>query len=335
MVVLEKEKLYPLKFEPVYKEVFWGGSKLRSALGRPLEDSAFPIGEAWDIADRGNVNSEVVNGPLTGTTLAELVAHFGCDFVGKNYSGGPFPVMVKIIDAAKRLSLHVHPGETYAAGGEVVCEPKTEMWFVLQAEKGAKIYAGLKTSSTRQQFLNQLSDPEVEDLLQSFDSIPGDAFFIPGGRVHSIGAGNLLLEVSQNSDTTYRISDWNRVDEHGEARPLDPRAAVAAMDFTDRAVSRICGASDAAGHNRKYPLINRCPFFRCEELMLVGNWRDNTNKTSSCHILTAVNTPFDVGDEHVSAHAERGESILIPACFEDYMIAVKPGAETDIIRTTL
>jgi len=335
MITIEKDALYPLLFEPVYKSVFWGGNKLRTLLNRPLPPDTPPIGEAWDICDRPNVSSTVINGPLAGTTLAELAANFGCDLVGRSFQGGAFPVLVKIIDAAKRLSLQVHPTEEFCREQNTFCEPKTEMLYVLQADPGARVYASLKHSVTRQQFMDCIHDPEIESLLQNFDSIPGDAYFLPPGRVHTLGAGNLVLEISQNGATTFRITDWNRVDESGEKRDLNVRDAVACMDFTDRTVPRICGASNTTDHNRKYPLVNHCQSFRCEELMLVEDWRSTTDKCASFHILTAIDHPFNVGSERGWTRVERGRSVLIPACFEDYMIAVENKTGTNIIRTTL
>ena len=151
-----------------------------------------------------------------------------------------------------------------------------------------------------------------------------------------MSGGNLVLEVSQNSDTAFRLMDWNRVDETGEKRELHIHDAVTCMDFIDRTVSRICGASNTTSHNRKYPLVNRCPYFHCDELMLVANWHDTTGNGVSCHILTAVNRAFDVvtGDG-MQVHVPFSESVLIPACCGEYQILVSPEAETDIIRTTL
>lgn len=133
----------------------------------------------------------------------------------------------------------------------------------------------------------------------------------------------------------FRISDWNREDENGERRELNIRDALACTDFTDRMVPRICGASNTSPVNRKYPLINRCPSFHCDELMLVERWRDTTGPDNSFHILTAVSGPFSVGNERFLTHVKYGESVLIPACFGNYVISVPENKETDIIRTTL
>lgn len=336
MINLEKSELYPLLFEPVYKQADWGGVKLRTVLGRPLTEDSPSLGEAWDICDQPDFSSVVSNGSLAGVTLRDLLARYGSDFAGKNYRGGAFPVAVKILDASKRMPLQVHPGEnalTAAVGGE----PETEMWYILQADRDARVFAGLRPEATRQAFLNLLDKPEIEATLQSFTSISGDAYFIPGGRVHSLGAGNLVLKISRNIDTAYRIYDWDRVGNDGEKRPLQVREAIGIMDFMDRAVPRICGASDSTDHNRKYPLINRCRFFQCDELMLVEDWHDSTATTASFHLLTALNTPFSVGKDTADDRVcvDYSASVLIPACYGEYRIFTEKDRETDIIRTTL
>ena len=218
MINFDKDELYPLLFEPLYKEVMWGGTQLASKLNRPILSDGPPIGEAWEICDREGFSSSVANGPLAGTTLHELVAGCGKEFVGHRFSGQYFPLLVKLIDAGKRLSLQVHPNEAACAKIGNGAEPKTEMWYIIAAERGAKIIAGLSGKSTRRQFVDNINSSDIEKLLQVFDSYPGDAYFINAGRVHAIGAGNLLLEIQQNSDTTYRISDWGRTDADGKPR---------------------------------------------------------------------------------------------------------------------
>lgn len=332
----ENQKLYPLLFEPAYKQVFWGGSKMRTLLGRDLPEDAPPIGESWEICDRPNISSEVINGPLAGVSLRDLVERYGKALIGKNYFGGPFPLMVKLLDTAQPIAMQVHPTEEFCAKHTTYCEPKTEMWFVIDADPGSTIYAGLRSTSTRQNFLNSIREPGLEKQLQQFAAVKGDAYFIPSGRIHTMSGGNLILEVSQNSDTAFRLMDWDRVDETGEKRELHVHDAVSCIDFVDRTVSRICGASNAASHNRKYPLVNRCSYFHCDELMLVANWRDTTGNGASCHILTAVNRAFTLStNDGVQVCVPFSGSVLIPACCGEYLITVEPGTETDIIRTTL
>ena len=334
MIDFDKDALYPLLFEPAYKQVLWGGHRLAEKFGRPLPPDGPPIGESWEICDRPEFESPVVNGPLKGTTLRELVDAFGKDFVGHAYTGGRFPILIKLLDAEKRVSLQVHPNEAAcrAIGGGA--EPKTEIWYVIDAAPDAKIIAGLNRNSSRMRFMENLDSPEIESQLQVFDSVPGDSYFISAGKVHSIGAGNLLLEIQQNSDTTYRLSDWGRSNPDGTARELHIEQALQCIDFMDRTVPRITGPSDKVSHNRKFPLLNRCPFFKVDELLLTTDWHDSTESPASFHLLSAVSSSFTVGRGDKTAAVPPGSTCLLPASFGNYTI-IPPEGGTTIIRTTL
>ena len=333
--MIEKEDLYPLLFKPVYKEVMWGGSNLEKILHRELPaERKGPIGESWEITDRPEGVSIVANGPLTGTSLSDLVRYFGSDLIGEKYNGGAFPLLVKIIDAGKRLSLQVHPDENACARIPGI-EPKTEMWYIIHAEKNAKIIAGLRSDTTKLTFLRNVAGREVEHTLQIFDSVPGDAYFIKAGKVHAIGAGNLLLEIQQNSNTTYRLSDWGRVDENGKSRELHVEQAKDCIDYMDRTVSRVSGACDKSTQNRKYPLVKNCPYFQVEEIRLFEKWRDNTATTNSFHIITAISGPVRVGRGDLVTDVPAGVSCLIPAVFGTYFIDRLSDERTTVIKTTL
>ncbi|MBR4665727.1 MAG: class I mannose-6-phosphate isomerase [Lentisphaeria bacterium] len=335
MVNLDKDALYPLLFEPACKQVIWGGHRLAEKYGRALPEDGAPVGESWEICDRPEFASPVSNGPLKGVTLRELVEKFGREFVGRSFRGGRFPILVKLLDAEKRVSLQVHPDAAACAmiGGSA--EPKSEMWYILDAAPGATILAGINPKSSKMRFLENLNSPDIEAQLQVFDSFPGDAYFIPAGRVHAIGAGNLLLEIQQNSDTTYRISDWGRVGADGKPRELHIEQALKCIDFMDRTVPRITGPSDQVSHNRKFPLLNHCPFFRVEELLLTTDWHDSTASTASFHLLTAVSAPFTVGRAGKFTEVPTGSSCLLPACFGSYTITPSGDGQKTIIRTTL
>ncbi|OGV38657.1 MAG: hypothetical protein A2020_03795 [Lentisphaerae bacterium GWF2_45_14] len=332
--MIEKDKLYPLLFEPVYVRRMWGGTVMSEVLERPLSEIKEPIGESWEISDRDDAQSTVLNGELAGIDIKQLVESYGKDLVGRNFKGGRFPLLVKIIDAGKRLSLQVHPDEAACQKLGEGAEPKTEMWYIIAASRGAKIMAGLRANATRMRFISTMNSSEVEECLQTFDSVPGDAFFIKAGRVHAIGAGNLLLEIQQNSDTTYRVSDWGRVDADGQSRELHVDKAMQCIDFMDRTPPIIRGVSDNVEHNRKFPIINKCPFFQVSDLRLVDKWQDNTESTSSFHLITAIDNPVIVGRGEFCARVEKGNTCLIPACFGRYMITLVSG-ETTVVRTTL
>lgn len=334
-MLTQKENLYPLLFEPIYKDVMWGGDMLSSRLKRDLPRREAPIGESWEIVDRDDDKSIVSNGRLSGTTITELLAEFGKEIIGPNYEGGPFPLLIKIIDAGKRLSLQVHPDELACEKIGEGAEPKTEMWYIIDSKKDAKIIAGLQPRATRRQFEDTVNSPEVENSLQIFDSASGDAYFINSGRIHAIGAGNLLLEIQQNSNTTYRVSDWGRVGVDGKSRELHVEKAMKCIDFMDRTSPIITGVSDSTNHNRKFPIINKCPFFKVDDLRLVETYMDNTNSTASFHLITAINNPVAVGKGDSQVEIPIGMTCLIPAVYGAYEVSIIDGSETTVVKTTL
>jgi mannose-6-phosphate isomerase len=221
--------LYPLTFEPIFKERIWGGRRLEQLYGKPIPANV-PIGESWEITDRPEGVSVVKNGPLKGKTLNWLVENHSEELFGKKFSGN-FPLLIKILDAQEKLSLQVHPPAKLAPllGGE----PKTEMWYIVHAEPGAELYVGLKRGVTRAEFEQKIKAGTVADCFHRVPVKTGDAMFLPSGRVHAIGAGLVLFEVQQNSDTTYRVFDWNRVDKSGKARDLHVKESLASIDFND------------------------------------------------------------------------------------------------------
>ena len=307
---------------PYLRPMIWGGVRLKTKYNKVSESEN--IGESWELTIRPEAVSTIANGVYEGKRLCDVM----------NYDG-TFPLLIKFIDARDKLSVQVHPDDDITDTNGLPLG-KTEMWYILQADKGARVFAGLRTDATRQKFLDRIRESDVLEQVQGFDSVVGDAYFIPGGRLHCLGQGNLVLEISRNSDTTFRLSDWNREDAGGLHRELHVRDAVTCLDFSDRAVPRVCGVSNRTSHNRKYSLISHCPFFHCDKLMLVEDWRDATDVRTGFHILTAVNQPFTVENSRFCTRVGVFESVLIPACFGDYMVRVTPGTEgTDIIRTTL
>lgn len=224
-------RLPPLRFSPVYKERIWGGRALADVFGRALPPG--PIGESWEITDRPQGVSRVTGGPLDGGTLCELMERHPRELLGDAApaAGGRFPLLVKILDAQDVLSLQVHPPAHLAAqlGGE----PKTEMWYVAQAAPGAHLFAGLRRGVTREEFARRARDGSVAQCFHRLDVRAGDAMFLRSGRVHALGAGLLIFEIQQNSDTTYRVFDWNRVGLDGRPRDLHLEPSLASIDFDD------------------------------------------------------------------------------------------------------
>jgi mannose-6-phosphate isomerase len=223
--------LYPLTFQPILKERIWGGRNLATLYAKPLPP-ARRIGESWEISDRPGDESVIARGPLQGKTLHWLMEQCPGDLLGpRRNMPSRFPLLIKIIDALDTLSLQVHPPPERAAqlGGE----PKTEMWYVAQAGPGAEFFAGLKTGVSRAEFEAKLAGQTVAECFHRIPVKHGDAMFLPSGRVHALGAGTVIFEIQQNSDTTYRVFDWNRLDEQGKGRALHVEESLASIDFAD------------------------------------------------------------------------------------------------------
>ncbi len=222
-----------LRFTPLYQTRVWGGRRLETVLHRTLPD-AQPYGESWELVDREREQSVVADGPLAGMSLHRLwtdhrEAVFGSRFAA---SASPrFPLLIKILDCADDLSIQVHPPATLAAS--LNGEPKTEMWFVAHADPSARIYAGLRRGVTRADFERALGDGTVAGCVHHADARTGDSLFVPSGRLHALGRGLLIYEIQQNSDTTYRVFDWNRVGLDGRPRALHIAESMQSIDFTD------------------------------------------------------------------------------------------------------
>jgi mannose-6-phosphate isomerase len=220
---------YPLVFTPINVKRVWGGSRMSGALGKHLP-AGQPIGESWDLVDLAEAQSRVALGPATGIGLHELVQQWEQRLMGPAaLDGGRFPLLVKYLDAAKTLSVQVHPDAEVAArhGGR----PKSEAWYILDREPGGVIYRGLQPGTTREDFHAGIEGGQVEQLLQSVEVQPGDLIPVPPGTVHAIGAGVLLAEVQQPSDTTYRVYDWGRVGLDGSPRALHVSEALESIHF--------------------------------------------------------------------------------------------------------
>ena len=221
----------PLVFEPLYQHRVWGGRALSAAFNRHLPPDG-RIGESWEIVDRPREQSVVTRGPHAGRTLRQLLEQHADALMGAGWDRArPFPILVKWLDCRDRLSLQVHPPRSVAAA---LCgEPKTENWYIARAEPGAALIAGLRRGVTRQDFERAIAGGGLEPLVHRFPVRTGDSMFVRSGRVHAIDAGNLILEIQQNSDTTYRVYDWGRVGEDGVPRQLHVTESLRCIDFDD------------------------------------------------------------------------------------------------------
>jgi mannose-6-phosphate isomerase len=225
-----KKMAHCLTFAPLYQPRVWGGQKLSEVFGRPLPTDT-PIGESWELVDRPNEQSIVDRGPYEGWSLHQLWSERRAELFGDGFSDERFPILIKILDAAEPLSVQVHPPLTVAK--ELQGDPKTEIWYFVQTAPDAGVYVGLKNGASKELFEAALAQGSVADLVHRIPTRPNTFIFIPSGRIHAIDAGNLIFEIQQNSDTTYRVFDWNRLGLDGKPRELHIQPCLASIDFSD------------------------------------------------------------------------------------------------------
>lgn len=277
-------------------ERVWGGRRLVSLYSKALP-SGGPIGESWELVDRADEQSVVADGPLKGETLHELwTAHRG-EIFGEGLPDSPrFPLLFKLLDCEDTLSVQVHPPASLAS--ELGGEPKTEMWFMLHTTPDAAVYAGTKRGVTRGQFEQALEQGRVEELIHRLPTRAGDAIFIPSGRIHAIGAGNVIFEVQQNSDTTYRVFDWNRLGLDGKPRELHIGESLASTDFDD-------AEPQLATPNGE--TVVECEYFRVERWAISGARPCGT--ASRFAVFMVIEGEIECG----SARFGPGALFLVPA----------------------
>ncbi len=248
----------PITFIPLYMQRVWGGRELERVYGRTLPDAVNPYGESWEIVDRENEQSTVDGGAFDGSTLHQLWTERRGEIFGDDLPDSDrFPILIKILDARDDLSIQVHPPLHLAE--ELGGEPKTEMWYIAGCDPGAKLYVGLKHGVSRADFERATADGTVADLVHAIHPSSGDSIFIPSGRLHAIGAGFLIHEIQQNSDTTYRVFDWNRLGLDGRPRDLHVPQSLASIDFDDFEPTM-----DSPVGNT----LARCDFFKTDRISL-------------------------------------------------------------------
>ncbi|OUX37350.1 MAG: hypothetical protein CBE26_03380 [Kiritimatiellaceae bacterium TMED266] len=316
--------LYPLTFKPVYKDYPWGNTRLPALLGRSAPEGIYA--ESWEISTHRDGESLVANGEWAGRTFAEVLKANRNEVLGTAVEGDDFPLLIKLIDAAHPLSVQVHPNNGNAA--EVQGEPKTEMWYFLH-EEPAKIYCGLQPGTTRLDFEKAIEEADFESILRTVPAHRGEAVFVPGGRVHAIDTGCLILEIQQNSNTTYRVYDWGRMGHDGKPRELHIDKALQVIDFEDRA-DPVCKPVQ-----RTEQITNICTsdFFVLDELRVESSL-ELVADGQSFHALFSADTGFDIlyGDGAVESIA-RGASVMVPACLGAYTLKTEKSAS--ILKTSV
>ncbi len=317
--------LYPLKFNPIFLEKIWGGNRIKTVLGK---DYDLPnCGESWELsAVEGNV-SVVRNGFLKGNNLTELGEVYMGDLLGdKVYKkfGIEFPLLFKFIDADADLSIQVHPGDELAAKRHNAYG-KTEMWYVIHAEKGALINSGLNREITREEYIGFLEKGKLTEILCFEETFPGDVFFIPAGRIHAIGKGILLAEIQQTSDVTYRIYDYERRDKEGKIRELHNELALDAIEFAYHSEYK---TKYEAESNKSSEIVS-CPYFTTNMLRFNQKLEKDYHQLDSFVVYMNLKGSFSIIFETGTEVVEQGETVLIPASLENfYLVPLTPEVET-------
>jgi mannose-6-phosphate isomerase len=310
---LESSELYPFKFIEIYKPYIWGGTNLRK-IGKDIKNNKI-VAESWEISDHDDDISIVKNGPLAGNNLRYLIETFGEDLCPKT-SNGRFPVLIKYIDANRKLSVQVHPNDDYARAHENLNElGKTECWFVMDAPPGAELIMGLKKGVDKQDFTRMIAENSYEEGLNRLAVSRGDFIFIKTGTVHAILEGIMVCEIQENSDTTYRLYDWGRRGSDGKPRPLHIDKAMDVINFPqndlyEKYMEEIVVDYVRDKKNISHALV-RCPYFNID---LLNYTRDFDISINDSH-FNALNILDGSGSIHYAAgHVpfKKGETILIP-----------------------
>ncbi|GGG54171.1 type I phosphomannose isomerase catalytic subunit [Bizionia arctica] len=313
-----KFNLYPLKFHPILKDKIWGGQKLNTLLNK---ESHLPnVGESWEISDVEGDTSLVSNGTLENQSLKHLLSTYKADLIGKkNYEkfGDNFPLLIKFIDANKDLSIQLHPNDELSKKRHNSFG-KTEMWYVMQAEADSKLIVGFNQPMNSEIYLEHLHNKTLTQIL-NFDKVEsGDTYFIEVGRVHSIGAGVLLAEIQQTSDVTYRVYDWDRVDEKGNFRELHNDLALEAFDFNMPNNFRVPYKNE---ENQANNMVS-CPYFTTNYLKINKSLKIK-NTHDSFIIYMCVEGEVEILTPNNRESIKTGETIMVPANISEFEITSK------------
>ena len=315
-----KKALHPLKFQPILKDKIWGGQKLNKHFNKASDSKI--LGESWEISTVPEDVSIVSNGELKGESLQQIVEDYQSELLGeKNYKrfGNEFPLLIKFIDAKEDLSIQLHPNDELAKERHNSFG-KTEMWYVMQADKDANLIVGFNQPMDKETYLKHLENKTLTEIL-NFDKVKeGDTYFIESGRVHAIGAGVLLAEIQQTSDVTYRVYDWDRVDADGNERDLHNDIAIDAFDFNMKDDFRV-------KYSTKKNISNTtvsCPYFTTNFIELDSEVKKQ-NTHDSFIIYMCVDGDVEISTKDSTDVISKGETLLIPAQIKNYTLETKYG----------
>lgn len=319
---------YPLKFQPIYKEKIWGGQKIKTILDKNFGNLP-NCGESWELSGVAGDVSVVTNGPLAGTDLNQLLAEAGQSLMGKRvYAASPneFPLLIKFLDANEDLSIQVHPNDEQAKAKHG-CLGKTEMWYILQADPAATLIAGLSKNTDRQAYQALLANNGLKEILNEEQVAAGDVFFIPAGRVHTIGKGILLTEIQQTSDVTYRIYDFDRVDAQGKKRELHTAQALEVIDFKKHDQYK---STYQDLPNQSNQLVSD-KYFETNKLTLTRSLQRELLQLDSFIIYICVEGSGSITAGTSTVAIKKGETVLIPASIAT--ISLLPNETLTLLET--
>jgi mannose-6-phosphate isomerase len=320
--------LYPLKFKTIYKDKIWGGEKIKTILGKDF--SPLPnCGETWEISGvQGNI-SEVENGIFRGKLLTEMIHTFGSELLGKKVEhrfGSDFPLLIKFLDAKEDLSIQVHPNDEMAKKRHNGLG-KTEMWYIFQADKGASLISGFSQKLDKEKYQQKFKEGKLTEILSRENVEAGDVFFIPAGRVHTIGAGVMLAEIQQTSDITYRIYDFDRKDDKGNRRELHTEEALDAITFEHLETYK---TSYKTNKNTVNQLVN-CEYFLTNKYVIDKPMSKDDSSLDSFKILICYKGKSVLKGGNFEISMAMGDVVLIPACIKQ--LEILPDGELEFLET--
>lgn len=303
--------LYPLKFNPILKSMIWGGEKLRQY--KAISTDQKNIGESWELSGVPGNESVVSNGEFAGRTIMELIKEYSPELLGRNVyetCGEKFPLLIKFIDARDDLSIQVHPDDAMAQAVHGQPFGKTEMWYVVSADKDAHLMSDLSAEITPEEYVSRVENNTITDVLCDYKVASGDVFFLPAGRIHSIGKGCFIAEIQQTSDLTYRIYDFGRLGLDGKPRELHTELAKDAIDYS---VSEDYRTAYTAAQNEDTLLVE-CEYFKTHLLDLTEPLSVDVKSKDSFMIVICLEGQGELKDSEGNVVAlKQGETVLVPA----------------------
>lgn len=315
--------MYPIVFIPDFKERVWGGKKLKTQLGKEIPYEF--TGESWELAAHANGQSIVANGEYKGLTLQQLATQYGDIILGHEFKeGDKFPLLIKFIDAKNDLSVQVHPEDAYANIHENGELGKSEAWYVLQADEGASLVAGLIDGTTKDVFREKLKANQLEDVLAILEVKKGDVLNIPAGLIHAIGSGVLLAEVQQNSDTTYRVYDWGRVGLDGKPRELHVDKSLDVIDFENKHSKELVVGTTTKYEGYQITEFVNCDYFVLEEVIVQDRMTVKKGDFFEIYMLVDGSCTIEYGKECLEV--KLGDTLMIPSSMVEYSVKTKDKA---------